>query len=98
MFDDLDDFGESPALDLAVDPLDQVDSSGDNFPAPALVADAVVPELLSGKGRDGVYSITYETAGSVRIQCQKEDDEEMMGVPESLKGLLAHLCVCSREH
>ena len=54
----------------------------------------MVPERLSGEGRVGLSSVSHETSSGMGVERQHEDDEQMMGVPEGLEGLLADLGVC----
>ena len=96
-----DDFGDSrraPGLNGAVDALDQINASGDELPSPAVVADAVVPEVSSCEGGIGHCGVADETAGGVRVHCQEEGDEKVVGVVEGFETLLTDLVVRGGEH
>jgi len=88
----------APRPDLAIDTLEQIGSSGPQFPAPALVANAVRPEVLAGKGRDGGSDVADEAAGCVGVEGEEEGDEEMVCVPEGLERLLADVGVRGGVH
>jgi len=51
MSNDFSDFRRLSGTNLAVDALEEVQSSGYQFPSPALVADTMLPEWFSGKRR-----------------------------------------------
>ena len=92
---DFGDFGGAAGANFAVDAFEEVEAAAPEFPAPALVADAVVPEVLAGEWGVGVEGVADEAACSVGVHGEKEGDEEVVGVPECLEGLLADLVVCS---
>ena len=48
--DDFVDFGGASGADFTVETLAEVDGAAPEFPAPAFVADAVVPEVCTGEG------------------------------------------------
>lgn len=96
--DDFGDFGFAAGADFAVDALDEVEASGEEFPAPAFVADAVIPEHLAGEGRVGVRGVADETACGVGVHAEEEGDEEVVGIPEGFVGLLADLVVGGGVH
>lgn len=84
--------------DLAIEALEEVDAAGPKLPAPAEVADAVGPIGVPGEGREGLGRVADEAADGVGVKGQEEGDEEVMGVPESLKRLLADAGVGRRVH
>ncbi|KAB8446195.1 hypothetical protein FH972_025177 [Carpinus fangiana] len=90
--------GAAAAADFAVEAFAQVDCRADELPTPALVADAVVPEGAAGKRRVGLEGIADEAAGGVGVHGKQERNEEVMGVPKGLIGLLADLGVGGGEH
>lgn len=67
MFDDLGDFGMFPGTDLSPDTLNEVKGECPEGKPPALVSDAVFPELLGIKRREWLWCITYEASSSVGI-------------------------------
>lgn len=86
--DDFDDLSRTPRVDLAVEALEQVDAAAPELPAPALVADAVVPEVGAVERGVGMGAVADEALGGVGVEADEEGDEEVMGVPEGLEGLL----------
>ena len=82
MSDHLGDSGFSASADFAVDTLDEVHATAEEFPAPAFVADAVGPEVVAGEGGVGVGAVSHETACGVRVHAEEEGDEEVVSVPE----------------
>src|SRR6478735_2169006 len=93
MADHAGDLGLPAGANLAVQTLNEVEASAEELPSPALVADAVIPEFVSGEGRDGGSGITHEAADGVRVQGDHEGNEEVVRVPESLERLLADAVV-----
>lgn len=98
MSDDFVDLCGSSSSDFAVDAFDEVDAATPEFPPPAFVADAVVPEQISRKRRVGLGCISHEATGSVSVHGQQEGNEQVMGVPEGLVGLSTDLGVGGGEH
>jgi hypothetical protein len=101
MANDLHNLGLPAGTNLAVQPLKQIQSTANQLPAPALVTNAVVPEVLSSKRRDGVLDVTDEAAGGVGVHAQEKGNEQVMGVPEGLEGLLSDPGMCrgvNQEH
>ena len=96
--DHLEDGGGAPRADLAVDALEEVESAGPEFPAPALVADAVRPEVVAGEGGEGEFGVAHEAAGGVGVEGEKEGNEEVVRVPERFEGLLPDLGVRGGVH
>jgi len=86
--DDFDDLGRAPRVDFAVEALEQVDATAPELPPPALVADAVVPEVGAGEGGVGVGAVADEAVGGVGVEAKQEGDEEVVRVPERLERLL----------
>jgi hypothetical protein len=58
----------------------------------------MIPELVTGEWRKWIGGVTNETSSSVGVHSEKERNEEMMCVPESLERLLANLGVGSGVH
>ena len=98
MSDNLDNLRLPPRTNFAVETLNQVDAAAKQLPAPALVADAVVPEVGTGKGRPWIGGVTHEAAGSVGVHAEQEGNEEVMRIPKRLVRLLANLVVSGRVH
>ena len=98
MADDFEDLGASSGSDFSVDSLHEVDPSGPEFPAPALVSDAVCPEHVATEGGVGDFGVADEAAGGVGVEGEEEGDEEVVRVPEGFEGLLADSGVCGCVH
>lgn len=92
------DLGFADGADFAVQALQKVEAARPELPAPAEVADAVLPVLLAGEGREAVGGVAHEAADGVGVQGQEEGDEEVVGVPEGFEGLLADAVVGGRVH
>lgn len=84
MADDFCDFGAAAGVDFAVEALDEVNAAAPELPAPAFVADAVIPEGLACKRGEGQLGsiIADETAGGVGVESEEERNKEMMRIPE----------------
>lgn len=89
MANDLHNLSLSAGANFPIQSLNQIQSSAEKLPTPALVTDAVVPEVLSSKRRDGLRNVTHEAVGSVGVHAQQEGNEQVMGIPERFEGLLA---------
>jgi hypothetical protein len=87
---DLDDLGLAPAADLAVEAIEKVQETTDEFPSPAFISNAVVPEVVMIEWRKWVTSVSDEAASSMGVHAEQERDEQVVGVPESLERLLAN--------
>jgi hypothetical protein len=98
MTHDLDNLRLPPRPDFPVKPLQEVETSTEQLPSPALVSDAVGPEVGAGERREGSDRISDEAAGGVSVHAEEEWDEQVMRVPEGLVRLLADLVVCGGEH
>ena len=96
--DNLDDLGLATAADLAVETIDEVETASDKFPAPALVTDAVSPEVVVVEWRKGSGRVSDETARGVRVHANEERNKEVVRVPERLEGLLANAVVGGGVH
>jgi hypothetical protein len=93
MTDDTHDLRVSPATDLTVQTLAQVQTTSPELPAPSFVSDAVSPEVTMVEWREWFNSISYKAPCSMGVQAQHERDEQVMGIPERLEALLSDLCV-----
>lgn len=98
MADHFEDGCRAPAADLAVDTLAEIKGAAPELPPPALVAYAMVPKGLTGKGGVGQRGGADKAAGCVRVKTEEERNEEMVSIPESLIGLLPYLCMGGGEH
>ena len=96
--DHFEDGGGAAGADLAVDALEEVEAAGPEFPAPALVADAVRPEVGAGEGGVGEFGVAHEAAGGVGVEGEEEGDEEVVRVPECFERLLPDLGVGGGVH
>lgn len=85
-------------LYLTVDPLKQVKTASPELPAPALVAQTVVPERRAGKGRVRKLCVPNEASGGMGVEGEEERDKEVVRVPECFVGLLADSNVGGGEH
>ena len=90
MTNDLVDLGLASSSDFTIDSFHQIDSTSKQFPSPAFVAYAVVPERLARERRVRIFRIPYEATCSMRVHAQEERDEQMMRVPEGLEGLSSY--------
>jgi hypothetical protein len=96
--DDLDNLGLASAADLSVETVHEVQTAADKLPSPALVTNAVGPEVVvieRGKGRS---CVTHEAASGMRVHAKQEWDKQMMRVPEGLERLLSDPVVGCRVH
>jgi hypothetical protein len=96
MTNDLDNLGFAPAADFTVQTVAEVETTADKLPSPALVTNAVSPEVVLVEGRKGRRGVTNETACCVRVHSKQEGNKKVMGVPEGLKRLLSNPVVGSR--
>lgn len=67
MADDFLYFGGAPGADLAIDALDEVETAGPKFPAPTLVANAVIPEVSARERRVTIRGVANEATCGVGI-------------------------------
>lgn len=67
VFNDLEDFGMFPSTDLSPDTLNEIKGECPEGKAPALVSDAVLPELLIIERREWLRGITYKASSSVSV-------------------------------
>lgn len=98
MANNLDNLGLTPAADLSVQTVTQIQAASYKLPSPTLVANAVVPEVFLIKRRKRRNCITYEAAGCMRVHSEQEWNEQVMRIPKSLKRLLSDPVVSSRVH
>jgi hypothetical protein len=96
MTNDLDNLGFAPAADFTVQTVAEVETTADKLPSPALVTNAVSPEVVLVEGRKGRRGVTNETARCVGVHSEQEWNKEVVGIPESLKRLLSNPVVGSR--
>lgn len=92
------DLGRAASPDLTVQTLYEVDTTAKQFPSPALVTNTMLPEDLTGEGREGGGRITDEAADCVCVHAQQERDEKVVSVPERLERLLSNPVVGGRVH
>lgn len=90
MTNNFNDLGLPPAADLTVQTIEQVQSTSYKLPSPSFVSNTMGPEVLLVEWRPGRNSVTHEAACGVRVHAEQEWDEEMVSVPEGLKGLLSN--------
>ena len=98
MTDYTSDLSIATGSNLAIQSLNQIDTATEELPSPALVTDTMRPENLTCEWRESICSITDEASYSMCVHSQHERNEEMMGVPEGLEGLLTNAVVGSRVH
>lgn len=58
----------------------------------------MIPEIVSRKWRNRVCRVSYETAGGVGVNTEKERNKQMVGIPERFEGLLPDTMVRSCIH
>lgn len=92
------DLGLASGLDFTVESLDEVHSTGPKLPSPSQVTNTMLPELVSGKWRDGFSSVADEAANSVGIQAQQKRDKQVVSIPKRFERLLADACVSGGVH
>lgn len=98
MTNDLGDLRLSSCSNLTVQPLNQVETTGPEFPSPTLIPNAVIPEWFACERREWIYAVSHEAASGVGIHGEEEWDEEVMCVPEGLERLLTDAGVRSGVH
>jgi hypothetical protein len=94
--DNLDNLSRPPASNLTVETIKKIQTTSYQFPTPSLITNAVGPEVILVEGREGIRSVTDETAGGVGVHAEEEGDEQVMDIPESLERLLADPVVSCR--
>lgn len=85
MANNLNDLSGAPTADLTVQAVDEIQTASDKLPSPALVTDAVRPEVIVVEGRESRCCITNEAARCVGVHAEQERDKEVVGVPEGFK-------------
>lgn len=98
MLDDLHDPRLPPRSDLPVKPLAQVERTSNDLPSPALISNAMFPEVLVVKGTIWQLAVPHEAASRMRVHAEQEWHEQVMRVPECLVALLSHPIVACRIH
>lgn len=73
------------AADLAIQTVEEVQTASDKLPSPALVTNAVRPEVVLVERRVGRDCVSDETARCMCIHAEQERDEQVMCVPEGFK-------------
>jgi hypothetical protein len=86
--DDTGDLGLANGTDFTVETLAQVEGAGPKLPSPTEVTNAVLPVLVSGEGGEALGGVAHKASDRVGIEGQEEGDEEVVGVPKRLEGLL----------
>src|SRR5437660_1697174 len=98
MPDDPGDGGVTSGADDSPGPLHKVEDPGGQGEPPALVADTMGPEIITGEGGEGLWRISHEAAGGMSVEGEEEDESQVVGVPESLEALVANLVVRGGVH
>lgn len=98
MTDDLDDLSRPPSTDFSIQALAKIEPTANQFPSPSFVANAVIPEIGTGKWRERCSRVADEAPGGVSVHAQQEWDEQVMRVPERLERLLAYPVMGSGVH
>jgi len=96
--DDTGDLGLAASTNLAVKPLNEVETTSPEFPSPAEITNAVLPILISGEWRNGISCVADKAADGVGVQAEEERDKQVMSVPEGFEALLSNLNVGSGVH
>ena len=88
-----------PRSDFPPYPFTKIDDPGPYDEPPAEVPKTVVSRV-EGESRDviGIDCVSDETASGVGVESDHEEECEVVGVPESLKTLVADLVVGGRVH
>jgi hypothetical protein len=89
MTDDLDNLGLTPAADLTVETVKEVETATEELPSPTLITNAVSPEVLLVEWRPCGNGVSDEAAGCVCVHAEQEGNEQVVSVPESLERLLS---------
>jgi len=87
--DDPDDLSLPSAADFAVQAVHQVQATSKKLPSPALITDAMSPEVFFVERRVSRDGVANEAAGRMRVHAEQERNEQVVGVPESLERLLS---------
>ena len=90
MSDNLGNLRFAPCTNLAIQPLDEVESPTNELPSPTFVTETVIPEGFARKRRLRRDSISNEAARGMRVESQEEGDKQMVSIPESFVGLLSN--------
>jgi hypothetical protein len=93
---DLDNLGFTPAANLTVHAVEQVETAAYKLPSPTFVTNAVGPEVVMVERGEGGSGVTDKTAGGVGVHAEQERDKEVVSVPEGLKRLLSYPVVSGR--
>ena len=96
---DLGQTGSPPSPDFPPDPLTEVDDTGPNGEAPALVTQAVISDV---EGEDvrvmRVGTVADEATSCVGVEANHEEECEVVSVPECLETLVPDLVMSSCVH
>lgn len=98
MLYDLDNLRLPPGSNLSIEPLTQVKTTSDQLPSPSFISYAMVPEVVSRKGRVGIGRVSDKASRGMSVHRQEKGDEQVMRIPERLIALLSDLRMRSREH
>jgi len=82
MLDHLDNFGPPTCSYLSIDSLNQIQATADKFPSPAFITETVLPEVVAGKWRKWLRSISDETPSGVSIHGKQKYHKQMVRIPE----------------
>jgi hypothetical protein len=86
---DLDNLSLTPAADLSVKTVHKIQTTAEELPSPALVTNAVGPEVVVIERRKLWGCVTDEATSGVRVHAEQERDKQMVRVPEGLERLLS---------
>ena len=101
MPDNAGDLGLTHGADLAVQPLEEIEGTGPQFPSPAKITDTMRPVLIARKRRVSFGRVSDETANRVRVQSEEKRNKEVVHVPKRLERLLSDTmvrCCVHQEH
>lgn len=88
----------APRADFSVESLKKIQNPDDQFPSPSFISKAMIPKLLSSKGRDRVGRVSDKAPRGMGVEGQHKGDEKVMRIPESFVCLLADAGMGSGVH